>query len=272
MNCSTAGFLALRYLLQFYSNLCPLSWWCHLIIWSSVASLSSCPHFSQQQNLFWWVSSCLQVAVLELQLQHQSFQNEHSRLISFWIGWYDLVVQETLKSLLQHHNLKASIPWLSAFFMVQLSYPYMTTGKNHSFDYGPLSAKWCLIFNMLSRLARAFFPRSKHLLISWLKSPSSVILEHKKIKSVTVFILFQIYLPWSDGNRWHDLCFVILSFKWAFSLSSFTFIKRLFSSSLLSALRLVSSAYLRLLIFSPAILIPACDSSRPHFAYCTLCI
>ena len=113
-----------------------------------------------------------------------------------------------------------------------------------------------LLFNMLSRLIIAFLPRSKHLLISWLQSPPAVILEPKKIKSVTVAIFFPIYLPWSDGIRCHILVFWMLSFKPTFSLSSCTFIKRLFGSSLLSAIRAVSSAYLRLLIFLPAVLIP----------------
>ena len=115
-----------------------------------------------------------------------------------------------------------------------------------------------LIFNMLPRLVIAFLPRSKCFLISWLCSPSAVILEPKKV--CYCFHCFLIYLRWNDGTGCHDLCLWTLSFKPAFSLSSFTFIKRLFSSSSLSAIRVVSSAYLRLLIFLPAILIPACAS------------
>ena len=123
-----------------------------------------------------------------------------------------------------------------------------------------------LLFNMLSRLVIIFLPRSKCLLISWLQSPSAVILEPKKVKKVCHrFHCFPIYLPWSDGTRCHNLRFWMLSFKPTFSLSSFNFIKRLFSSSLLSAIRVVSSAYLRLLIFLPTILIPAFDSSIPVF-------
>ena len=117
---------------------------------------------------------------------------------------------------------------------------------------------------MLSRLVIAFLPRSKPLLISWLKSPSAVILDLPKIKSVTVSIVSPSIcheVMWPDAVI---LVFWMLSFKPAFSLSSFTFIKRLFSSSL-SAVRLVSSAYLRLLIFFPVILIPACASSSPAF-------
>ena len=123
-----------------------------------------------------------------------------------------------------------------------------------------------LLFNMLSRFVIAFLPRSKCLLISWLQSPSAVILEPKKIKSVTVSIISPICLPWSDGTGCHVLkffeCWVLSQH---FPLSSFTFIKRLFSSSSLSATRMVSSEYLRLLIFLPAILIPACASSSPAF-------
>ena len=121
-----------------------------------------------------------------------------------------------------------------------------------------------LFFNMLSSLVITFLPRSKGLLISGLQSPSAVSLEPKKIVS-RCFYCFPIYLPWSDWTRCHDLSFWMLSFKPTFSFSSFIFIKRLFSSSLLSAIRVVSSAYLRLLIFLLAILIPAWVSSSPPF-------
>ena len=121
-----------------------------------------------------------------------------------------------------------------------------------------------LLFNTLSRLVIAFLPRSERLLISWLQSPSAVILEPKKIVCETDRC-FPIYLPWSDGTGCHDLQLLNVSFKPTFSFSSFTFINRLFISSSLSALRVVLSAYLRLLIFLPAILIPACASSSPAF-------
>ena len=102
---------------------------------------------------------------------------------------------------LQHHNMKATILQCSAFFMVQFSHPYMTTGKTIALVKQTFVSKMMsLLLNMLSRLVIAFLPRSKHLLISWLLSPSSVILKPKKIKSVTVSI-FPIYLPWSDGTR-----------------------------------------------------------------------
>ena len=114
--------------------------------------------------------------------------NEYSGLISFRMDWLDLLaVQGTLKSLLQHHSSKASILWSSAFFMVQLSHLYLTTRKTIALTRPTLvGIVMSLLFNMLSRLVIAFLPRSKHLLISWLQSLSAVILEPKKIKSVTV--------------------------------------------------------------------------------------
>ena len=122
-----------------------------------------------------------------------------------------------------------------------------------------------LLFNMLSRLVITFLLRSKYLLISWLQSPSTVILEPKKIKSVTIFIVSPSICHEVMKLDAMILISWMLSFKPAFSVSSFTFIKRLFNSSLLSATSMVSSAYLRLLIFLPAILIPACDLSSLVF-------
>ena len=125
-------------------------------------------NLSQHQGLFQWVSSLYQVAkVLEFQLQH-SPSNDYSGLISFRIDWFNLLaVQETAKSLLQHHSSKASIVWCSAFFIVQLSHPYMTTGKTIALTRWIFVGKvMSLLFNMLS--VTAFLPRSKHLLISWL--------------------------------------------------------------------------------------------------------
>ena len=108
--------------------------------------------------------------------------NEHQGLISFRMGWLDLLaVQGTLKSLLQHHSSKASILWCSAFFIVQLSHPYMTTGKTIDLTRRTFVGKvMSLLLNMLSRLVITFLPRSKRLLISWLQSPFVVILEPKK--------------------------------------------------------------------------------------------
>ena len=153
-----------------------------------------------------------------------------------------------------------------SFLLVRLSHPYMTTGKTIAFTRWTFVGKvMSLLLNMLSRLVITFLPRSKHLLISWLQSPSAVILEHPQNKVWHCFHCLPIYFPWSDGTRCHDLSFWMLSFQSTFSLSSFTFIKRLFSSSSLSVIRVVSSAYLRLLIFLLAILIPTCASSSPTF-------
>ena len=117
--------------------------------------------------------------------------NEYLGLISFRIDWFDLLaVQGILKSLLQHYSSKASILWCSAFFVVQISHPYMTTGKTIALTIWTLVSKvMSLLFNMLSRFSIAFLPRSKPLLISWLQSPSALILEPKIIKSVTVSIV-----------------------------------------------------------------------------------
>ena len=123
--------------------------------------------------------------------------NEYSGLISFRTYWLDLLaVQGTLKSLLQHHSSKASILWHSAFFLVQLSPPYMTTGKPIALTRQTFAGKvMSLLFNMLSRLVIAFLPRNKHLLISWLQSPSALILEPQENKVSHCFHCFPIYLP-----------------------------------------------------------------------------
>ena len=139
--------------------------------------------------------------------------NEYSGLISFRMDWLDLFpIQGTVKSLLQHHSSKASILWCSAFFIVQLSHPYMTTGKIISLTRWTFVGKvMSLFFNMLSRLVIAFLPRRKCLLISWLQSPSAVISETKKNVSHCLHCS-SIYLPWSDGTRCHDLSFLNVEF------------------------------------------------------------
>ena len=136
--------------------------------------------------------------------------NEHPGLISFRMDWLDLLpVQGTLKSLLQHHSSKASILWCTACFIVQRSHPYMTTGKIIALTRWIFAGKgMSLLFNMLSRLVITFLPRSKHLLISWLQSPSAVILKPPKIKICHCFHCFPIYFPRSDGTRCHDLSFL----------------------------------------------------------------
>ena len=122
--------------------------------------------------------------------------NEHPRLICFRMSWLDLLaVQGTLKSLLQHHSSKASIFWHSAFFILQLSHPYMTTGKTIALAIWTFVDKvMSLLFSMLSRLVITFLPRSKRLSLSWVQSPSAVILEPRKIVS-HCFHCFPIYLP-----------------------------------------------------------------------------
>ena len=126
--------------------------------------------------------------------------SEYSGLISFRIAWlYLFVVQGTLKSLLQHHTSKASIPRCSDFFVVQLSYPYMTTGNSIALTIWTFVGKvMSLLLNMLSRFVIAFLPRSKYLLISWPQSLSTVIFETQESKICHCFHFFPFYLPWSD--------------------------------------------------------------------------
>ena len=196
--------------------------------------------------------------------------NEHSGLISFRMDWLDLLaVQGTLQRLLQHHSSKGSILLHSAFFTVQLSHPYMTTGKTIALTRQTFVGKvMSPVFNMLSRLVITFLPRSKHLLISWPHSPSAVILKPKKIVCHWVSTVSPSICHEVMGLD-AILVFWMLSFKPTFSLSSFTFTKRLFSS-LLSAINVVSSAYLRWLIFLSAILIWAVLHPVQHFSWCTL--
>ena len=136
--------------------------------------------------------------------------NEHPGLVSFRMDWLDiLVVQGTLKSFRQHYSSKASILRCSAFFTVQLAHPYMTTGKTIALTRWTFVGKViALLLNMLSRLVITFLTRSKCLLISWLQSPSAVILEPPKNKVWHCFHWFLIYFPWSDGTRCHDLSFL----------------------------------------------------------------
>ena len=123
--------------------------------------------------------------------------NEYSGSISFRIDWFDLLaVQGTLKSLLQHHSLEASVLWCSGFFMVQLSHLYMTIGKTIALTRQTFAGTiMSLLFNLLSRLVIVFLPKSKHLLISRLQAPSKLILEPRKIKSCHCFHFFPIYMP-----------------------------------------------------------------------------
>ena len=212
MNCSTPGFPVLQQLPE------PAQTHVHHIpdaIQPSHPLLSPSPptfRLSQHQGLFQWV-------ILHIRWpKYWSFNfsisasNEYSGLIFFRINWLDLlVVQGTLKSF-EHHSSKESILWRSAFFIVQLSHPYVTTGKTISLTkWISVGKVMCLLFNMLSRLVIAFLPRSKHLLTSWMQSPSAVILEPPKVVS-HCFHSFPIYFPWSHGTGCHDLSFLNVEF------------------------------------------------------------
>ena len=191
-------------------------------------SSPSSPAFnlSQHQDHFQWVGSLHQMAKNYWSFNFNiSFSNEYSGLISIRIDWLNLLaVQGTLKSLLQHYNSKASVLWCSAFLMVQLSHLSVTTGKTKAFTRWTFVGKVIsLLFNMLSRLVIAFLPRSKRLLISWLWSPSAVILEPKKMKSVTISIVSPSICQEVIRPNAMILVFWMLSFKPAFSLSTFTF-------------------------------------------------
>ena len=201
---------------------CPLSWWCH-------PTISSCHPLLLLLSIFPRIRVFSSESALRIRWPKYwggfsfsiSPSNEYSRLISFRIDCFDLlVVQGTLKSLLQHHSSKASIIWHSAFFIVQLSHPYMTTGKAIALTRWTFVGKvMFLLFNTLSRFVRAFLPRSRSLLISWLQSPSGVILEPKKIKSLTVSTVSPSIFHGVMGPDATILIFWMLSFKPSFSLS-----------------------------------------------------
>ena len=187
------------------SNSPPLSRWCHTAILSSFVPFSSC----LQSFLALVFSNELALLIRWPKYWSFSFSISPSNagLISFRIDWFDLDVRGTLKNLLQQHSSKASILQRSAFFMVQLSHLYMTTGETIALTIWTFVSKvMSMLFNTLSRLVIAFLPRSKHLLISWLQSPSAVILEPPKIVC-HCFHCFSIYLPWRDGTGCH-LCFL----------------------------------------------------------------
>ena len=139
--------------------------------------------------------------------------NEYSGIISFRMDWFDLAVQGTLKSLLQHHSSKAPILQHSAFFIVQLSHPHMTTGKTIALTRWTFVSKvMSLLFNTLSWLVPTFLPKNKRLLISWLQTPSAVIWEPPKSKVSHCFHCFPTYLPWHNETRCHDLSFLNVEF------------------------------------------------------------
>ena len=226
MNSSTPG-LPVHHQLPEFTHSCPSSQWCHLILCHPLLLLPPIPPsirvFSNESTLrmrwpkYWSFSFSIIPS------------KEIPGLISFRMDWLDLLaVQGTLKSLLQHHSSKVSILWRSAFFTVQLSHPYMTTGKTIALTRRTLVGKvMSLLLNMLSRLVITFLPRSKRLLISRLQSPSAVILEPQKIKSDTVSTVYPSISHEMMGPDAMIFVFWMLSFKPTFSLSSLTFIKRL---------------------------------------------
>ena len=189
-----------------YSNSCPLSQWCH-------PTISTCHPLLLLPSVFPNIRVFSNESVLHIRWpKYWSFSfsispsNEYSGLISFRTDWLDfLAAQGTLKSLVQHHSSKASILWHSAFFRIQLSHPYMTTGRTIALTRRTFVGKaMFLLFNMLSMLVITFLPRSKRLLISWLQSPSAVILEAPPKNKVShCFHCLPIYL-----TGWLDLSFL----------------------------------------------------------------
>ena len=191
MDYRTPDFPVLHYLLEFVQI--HVHWFGDAIQTSHPLLSPSPPAFnlSQHQGLFQQVNCSHQVPKywsISFSISHAS---EYLGLIPFRIDWFKLLaVQGILKSLLQHHSSKAPILWVSAFFMVQISHPYITTGKTTALTRQTFLCKvTSLLFNMLSRFVMAFLPRSKHLLISWLRSLSAVIWESPKIRSVNVSIV-----------------------------------------------------------------------------------
>ena len=238
MDCSTPG-LSVPYQLLKFAQVhvhCISDAISHLILWCLLLLLpSTFPRVRDFSN---------ESAVCIRWPKYWSFSISPSIDSSGWISlkidWLDLLaVQGTLRSLLQHCISKASILQHSTFFLIwlSLSLPCMTTGKTIALTIWAFVGRvMSLLFNTLSRFVIAFLPRKKHL-ISWLQSPSTVILEPKKKIAITISTFSPLYLPWSNGTRWHDLrFFFFFSFKLALSLSSFMLIKRLFSSSLISAI------------------------------------
>ena len=192
------------------SNSCPLCWWCHPTISSSVISSSSCPQFFRHQSLS--LDSALHIRWPKYWSFSFSISpsTEHSWLIYFRIDWFDLqAVQGTLKSLSQHHNLKASILWFSAFFMVQLSHPYMTTGKTIALTIWTFVGKVIsLLFNMLSSFSSKEQASFNFLAAVTIHSDFGA----QEYKVYHCFHCFPIYLPWSDGTVHHDLSFLNVEF------------------------------------------------------------
>ena len=188
-----------------YSNSCPLSQWCHPTISFSVIPFSSSLQSFLASGSFPMsqffasggqsIGVSASASVLPMNIQDLSPLG--------WTGWISLLFKGLLKSLLQHHSSKASVLQCSAFFIVQLSHPYMTTRKTKALTRWTFVGKvMYLLFNMLSRLVITFLPRSKRLLISWLWSPSAVILEPLKIKSLFLLFPHLFAMKWWDKMPW----------------------------------------------------------------------
>ena len=225
------------------SNSSPLSQGCHPTIVSFVAPFSSCSVFpgirvfssESALRIRWRKDWSFSINI--------SPSNEYSGLISFRIDWFDLLdAQGTLKSFLQHHNSNHQLLGTQPSLWSNSHIHTWLLEKPGLWLYRPLSVQWCLCFLILSRFFIAFLPRSKHLLISWLQSLSTVILEPPKICHCFYFFPVCHEVTGPDAMI---LVFWMLSFKPAFSLSPLTVIKRLFSSSSLSAIKVVLFAYLR---------------------------
>ena len=186
-----------------YSESCPFSRWCHSNISSSVISSSSCLQSFLASGSFpmsQFFTSGGQSISFSFSIRPS---NECSGLISFRTDWLDLQVQGILKSLLQHHSSKASSLRCSAFFIVQFSHPYMTTGKTKALTRWTFVGKVMSLIFTLSRLVIVFFPRSKGLLISWLQWPSAMILEPRKIKSHNFPLFPHLFaMKWWDQMPW----------------------------------------------------------------------
>ena len=195
------------------SNSCPSSRWCHPTISSSVIPFSSCLQYCPASGSFpmsqFFPIRCPKYWNFSFSINPS---NKYSGLFSFRIDWFDLfAVQGTLKSLLQQHSSKASVFWCSAFFRVQLSHPYMTTGKTITLTRSTFVCKvMSLLFIILFMLVIDFLPRNKCLNFM---SPSAVIWEPPPPKKVChCFHYFSIYLPWSDGTGCYDLSFLNVEF------------------------------------------------------------
>ena len=245
--------------------------WCPLLlplIFPSVRGFSNESSVCIRWPKYWSFSFCI------------SPSHEYSALLSLKIDWFDLLaVQGTFRSLLQHHSSEASILCHSAIFTVQLSQPYVTTGKTIAFlpmgrskTIGTFVGRVMpLLFNTLSRFVIIFLLRSNHLLISWLQSLSAVILEPKKWKFSHCFHLFPFYLPCSNGARCHEFSSLIFSVKLLLSLSSFIHIKRFFSSSCYLSIHWYHLHIWRCWCFSHLSWFQLVTHPARHFSWCAQC-